>query len=85
MIPLFAVIRWNTGGRWFAVWLPLFLAWLMLLPLVVLLLPVFVIACLVACMNPGKLLITGWRMAAGLTGVNIEVQHGRTQVVVRMV
>ena len=84
MIPLFVVIRVHTGGRRFGLWVPLFLAWLLLLPLVLVLLPFVVIGCLLARMNPWRLLKTGWQLLTGLNGTNVEVQHGERQVQVRM-
>jgi hypothetical protein len=85
MIPLFAVIRWHTGRRQFGLWLPLFLAWLLLLPLLLVLLPFFVIGYLLARMNPWHLMKTGWQLVTGLTGMNIELQHGEKMFQVRMV
>jgi uncharacterized integral membrane protein len=85
MIPLFAVIRWNTGRRQLGLWLPLFLAWLLLLPLLLVLLPFFVIGCLLARMNPWRLIVTGWQLVTGLRGANIELQHGEKMFQVRMI
>ena len=85
MIPLFVVIRWNTGRRQFGLWLPLFLAWLLLLPVLLVLLPFFVIGCLLARMNPWRLIKTGWQFVTGLTGTDIDIQQGEKQFQVRMV
>jgi len=84
MIPLFAVVRVHADGRRFGLWLPLFLAWLLLLPLLLVLLPFVVIGCLVARMNPLRLLKTVWQLLAGLSGTNVDVQYGERQVQVRM-
>ena len=85
MIPLFVVVRWHTGRRQWGVWLPLFLAWLLLLPLLLVLLPFFVIGCLVARMNPWRMISTGWQVVTGLRGTNLEVQHGERQFQLRMI
>lgn len=85
MIPLFAVIRWHTGRRQFGLWLPLFLAWLLLLPVLLVLLPFFAIGCLLARMNPLRMVSTGWQLVTGLRGTNIELQHGERQFQLRMI
>ena len=86
MIPLFAVIRFRTRRhRQLGLWLPLFLVWLLLLPVALLLLPFFVIACLVARMNPWRVFSTGWQVISGLTGTHIEVEHAQTRVLIRIV
>jgi hypothetical protein len=86
MIPLIVFIKWRTRTqRRFGIWLPLFLLWLALLPIVLLLLPFFVIACLLARMNPFRLFVAGWRLLAGLPGTRIEFEHQHHMVLLRIV
>lgn len=85
MIPLFAVIRIRTARHRFGLWLPLFLLWLLLLPLVLVLLPLFVIASLIARMNPLRVLLTGWRVLSGLAGTHIEIEKHQERVLLRII
>jgi len=85
MIPLFVVIRIRNARHRFGLWLPLFLVWLLLLPVVVLLLPFFVIACLIARMNPLRVFATGWRLLSGLAGTHIEIEKQQEKVLLRII
>jgi len=85
MIPLMAVVRVRTPRRrHFRVWLPLFLVWLVLLPFVLLLVPVIFVACLVLWFNPLRAFFAGWQVLAGLTGTHVEVEQGKSQVLVHI-
>jgi len=87
MIPLFAVIRIRNARHRLGLWVPLFLLWLLLLPLLLVLLPFFVIACLIARMNPLRACVTGWQVLSGLPGTHIEIEKQRSQgkVLVRII
>jgi hypothetical protein len=85
MIPLIAVVRVSTERRHhFRIWLPLFLVWLLLLPLILLLVPVVFVVCLLSWVNPFRALSAGWQLLAGLTGMHVEVAHGKSQILVHV-
>jgi len=84
MIPLFVTLRVRNPRRHFRLWIPLFLVWILLLPLALLLLPLYVIACLVAGMNPLRTAAASWQVLSSLRGSHIEVNHDRSLVLIRI-
>jgi uncharacterized membrane protein len=85
MIPVLAVVCVRTErSHRFRLWLPLFLVWLLLLPLVLVLMPISLVACLVIGINPFRALTIGWQFVTGLTGTHVEVENGKSQILVHI-
>lgn len=74
MPPLWLTLRLRTGrGTSVRLGLPLFLVWLALLPVALVLLPLFVVACVVARINPLGALAFGWSLLRATCGTHIEI------------
>jgi hypothetical protein len=74
----------TTSRRTFRLWIPLLPVLLLLFPLGMLFLVVLVIACLATRVNPLRALRTGWRLVGSLGGTRIEIDHGKTAVLVNL-
>ena len=79
MIPLFASLSFRQRSR---IWIPvpLFLIWVLLLPIGLILLPFYFVACVVAEVNPWRLMTTSWRVLTALPGTLVEVGQGRHRI-----
>ena len=83
MIPnLVTVRRRRANGRWLRLYVPVLPVLLVLSPLLLLAALVGLVACLATRVNPvGALRGTG-RLLWSLPGTRIEIEHGRTAVLV---
>ena len=66
----------------FRLWVPLLPLLLVLSPVLVIALIAGVVACIGYRINPGRALWTAWRLLCGLRGTLVDVEHGRTAVLV---
>jgi hypothetical protein len=85
MIPLTATVgirRKYPRTSHFRLWIPLFLIWLLLAPVALLLLPLLCIACLLANLNPFRVIADLGRVIGALKGTHVEAGDHSTQVVV---
>jgi uncharacterized membrane protein len=87
MPPLLAVvdIERKADGRMFHVWLPLFLIWLLLLPLAIVALPFVIIIGLIAGIQIFAALGGVFRVLSALNGTHVDIDHGRSHIVIRLV
>ncbi|MDT5027598.1 MAG: hypothetical protein QOE61_4024 [Micromonosporaceae bacterium] len=84
-MPQVVTIRVHRGRRRrVRLWIPLLPVFLVLSPLLALVLVVFVVACLVVRIDPVRALHTGWRLLCSLSGTRIEIEQGRTAVLVNV-
>jgi hypothetical protein len=85
MMPQVANVRVRTERRkTIRLWIPLLPVLLLLSPFVVLFLVVLVIASLTTRGNPVRALWTGWRLLWSLRGTRIEIEQGKTGVLVNL-
>lgn len=86
MIPLRGTIRFENRrrSRFVSCIIPLFLVWVLLLPVALLMLPFFVVACLIARVNPFLMLSAFWRIMTSLKGTEVEVDDGHRAVLVHI-
>ena len=85
MMPQGANVRVRTESRkTIRLWIPLLPVLLLLSPLVMLFLVVLVIACLATRVNPVRALWTAWRLLWSLRGTRIEIEQGKTAVLVNL-
>ncbi|HZC16048.1 MAG TPA: hypothetical protein VE309_04745 [Caulobacteraceae bacterium] len=86
MIPVFAIVHVEPRhGRRIRLWLPLFLVWLLLAVLGLPLSPLIAIGCLIARLNPFRVICNLVSVFAALAGVNIEITSPDATVLVRVV
>ena len=85
MMPQVVNVRVRTEDRkTIRLWIPLLPVLLLLSPLVVLFLVVLATACLATRVNPVRALWTGWRLLWSLGGTRIDIEQGRTAVLVNL-
>ena len=85
MMPQVVNVRVRTESRrTIRLWIPLLPVLLLLSPLVVLFLVVLVIASLATRVNPARVLWTGWRLLWSLGGTSIEIEQGKSAVLVNL-
>jgi hypothetical protein len=85
MIPQIARVRVHSGqDRRIRLWIPLLPLYLVLSPLVVLFVLVLVVACVVYRVNPLRALGAGARLLSACSGFQLEIQQGRTGVLVKL-
>lgn len=85
MMPQVINVRVRTSSRkTVRLWIPLLPVLLLLSPLVMLFLVVLVIACLATRVNPARALWTGWRLLWSLGGTRIDIEQGKTAVLVNL-
>ncbi|MFE9692838.1 hypothetical protein [Micromonospora sp. NPDC005806] len=74
----------RPNGRPIRIWVPVLPVLLVLSPVVVLAVVVAAVACLVYRISLLRALGTGWRIMSGLPGTRLDVEHGRTAVLVNI-
>jgi hypothetical protein len=85
MIPQLVTVRVHSGQhRRVRLWIPLLPVLLVLSPLVAIALVVLLVACLATRVRPGQAFIAGWRLLRSLRGTRVEIQQGRTAVLVNV-
>ena len=72
----------RPGGRPFRIWVPVLPVLLVFSPLVVLAVPAAIVLCLVYRISVLRALGTGWRVVSALPGTRVDVEQGRTTVLV---
>ena len=83
MMPQVVSIKVHKGrNRQLRLWIPVAPVILVLMPLLLLVLAALVIACLINGIKPTRALAASWRLLSSLRGTRIEIQHGRTAVLV---
>ncbi|MFG1604927.1 hypothetical protein [Actinoplanes sp. NPDC049265] len=83
MIPQLLTVRVkHPDGRPIRIWLPVLPLVLLFLPLVLLAALAAVVACAIYRVNVLRAAVTGWRVACALPGTRIDVEQGRTAVLV---
>jgi hypothetical protein len=82
MPQLLAVRVKRPDGRPIRFWVPILPVVLVFLPVVVLAVLVATVACLVYRVSVVRALGTGWRVVSALPGTQIDLEQGRTAVLV---
>ncbi len=72
----------SPGDKGFRLWIPLLPLLLVPSPVLVIALTVGVVACLAYRINPARALWGAWRLLCGLRGTRVDVEQGRTAVLV---
>ncbi len=72
----------RPGGHPIRIWVPVLPVALVFSPVVVLALLVAAVACLVYRVNVVRALGTSWRVISALPGTRVDVEQGRTAVLV---
>ncbi|MEU4776018.1 hypothetical protein [Micromonospora sp. NPDC023644] len=72
----------RPAGRPFRIWIPVLPVALVCAPVVVLVVLVAAVACLAYRVSVVRALGTGWRVVAALPGTRVDVEQGRTAVLV---
>jgi len=85
MMPQLLTVRVKRrNGRPIRIWIPVLPVLLVLSPVVVLAVAVAAVACLVYRISLLRALGTGWRIMSALPGTRLDVEHGRTAVLVNI-
>jgi hypothetical protein len=83
VIPRLLTVRVkHPGGRPIRIWLPVLPLVLLFLPLVVAAALAGLVACVIYRINVPRAALTGWRVASALRGTRIDIEQGRTAVLV---
>jgi hypothetical protein len=83
MMPQLVTVKMmRPNGRPIRIWVPVLPVLLVLSPLVVLAAVVAAVACLVYRISLLRAFGTGWRIMSALSGTRVDVEHGRTAVLV---
>ncbi len=86
MIPLWISIGiCREQGRFFRLWLPLFLLWILLLPVAILALPVLLVVCLMWGWELIAWQLAFLRLLSGLRGTAVDIDHPHGLVSIRIV
>ena len=72
----------DEGKRRLRIWVPLLPVLIVLSPILVLAALVLAVACLVLRVNPFAALSRAWRIFTALRGLHIEINEGRSTVLV---
>lgn len=72
----------RPAGRRFRLWVPVLPVVLVLSPIVVLAVLAAAVACLVYRVSVVRALSTGWRIVSALPGTRVDVEQGRTAVLI---
>jgi len=82
-MPQLVTVRVDSPrGRRIRIWVPVLPVVLVLLPVLVLAVLVAAVACLVHRVSVARALGTGWRTLAALPGTRVDIEQGRTAVLV---
>jgi hypothetical protein len=85
MMPQLVTLRLQQpSGRPVRILVPVLPVLLILLPVVILAVAVAVVACLASRISVLQALDTGRRMVTALPGTRVDVEHGRTAVLVNI-
>ncbi len=85
MMPQLVTVRVHSGGsRRIRLWIPVLPVLLLLSPILLLVAVASAAVCLAYRVHPGRALYAGWRLVSSLGGTRIEVEHGRTAVLVSL-
>lgn len=83
MMPQLLTVRVKRpDGRPIRIWVPVLPVLLLFSPVVVLAALVAAVACLVYRVNVVRALGTGWRIVSALPGTRVDVEQGRSGVLV---
>ena len=83
MIPQLLTVRVRRpDGRPIRIWVPVLPVLILFSPVVVLAALVAAVACLVYRVSVMRALGTGWRIACALPGTRVDIEQGRTGVLV---
>ncbi|WP_253761228.1 hypothetical protein [Hamadaea flava] len=83
MMPQLLTVKTTRHNRRpIRIWIPVLPVLLVLSPLIVLAVGVAAVACLVYRINMLRALGSGWRIVSALPGTRLDVEHGRTAVLV---
>ena len=83
MMPQLLTVRVKRpDGRPIRIWVPVLPVVLVFSPVVVLAVLVAAVACLVYRVSVVRALSTGWRIVSALPGTRVDVEQGRTAVLV---
>jgi hypothetical protein len=83
VIPQLVTVRYRRpGGRWLPLYIPVLPVLLVLSPLLLVAVPGAVIACLATGVSPAGALRGAGQLLRAMPGTRIEVEQGRTAVLV---
>jgi len=83
MMPQLLTVKVKPPNRRpIRIWVPVLPVLLVLSPVLILAVVVAAIACLVYRIRLGAAFGTGWRILSALPGTRLDVEHGRTAVLV---
>ena len=83
MIPYLVTVRYRRpDGRWLRLYVPVLPAALVLSPLLLLAVLAGLVACLVTGVSPGGALRGAGQLLRALPGTRIEIEEGRTAVLI---
>jgi hypothetical protein len=85
MMPQLLTVRVkHPDGRPIRIWVPVLPVLLVLAPVLVLAVVVAAVACLVYRISLLRALGTGWRIISALPGTRLDIEQGRTAVLVNI-
>ncbi|MGH3490031.1 MAG: hypothetical protein ACRDP8_19250 [Actinopolymorphaceae bacterium] len=85
MIPQLITVKYRRQrGNWIRLWIPLLPVAVVCLPLLLIAAVAGVVACAIYQINALRLARVSWRLLRGLRGTQIEIEQGRTAVLVRV-
>ncbi len=85
MMPQLVTVRvLRPRHRAVRIWIPLLPVLLVFSPVLILAAAVAAVACLAYRISPTRALGTGWRVLCALPGTRVDVEHGRTAVLVNI-
>ena len=85
MIPYLVTVRYHRpGGRWLRLYAPVLPVLLVLSPLLLLAVLAGLVACLVTGVSPAGALRGTGQLLRALPGTRIEIEEGRTALLVRV-
>ncbi|NUT19817.1 MAG: hypothetical protein HOV77_11565 [Hamadaea sp.] len=83
MMPQSLTVRaTRPNGRPIRIWIPVLPVLLVLSPLLILAAGIAAVACVVYRVSLLRAFGTGWRIMSALPGTRVDVEHGRTAVLV---
>jgi hypothetical protein len=85
MIPQLITVKYRRQrGNWIRLWIPLLPVAVVCLPLLLIAAVGGVVACAIYRIDALRLASVSWRLLRGLRGTQIEIEQGRTAMLLRV-
>jgi hypothetical protein len=85
MIPQLITVKYRRQrGNWIRLWIPLLPVAVVCLPLLLIAAVAGVVACAIYRIDALRLASVSWRLLRGLRGTQIEIEQGRTAMLLRV-